>query len=423
MLCRFEDRLSGQALEMEGYSHRITACAPQDLPSAFAEIQAAQARGYWVALLLDYELGEWLEPAFSGGAWPAAPAMARHTGGAPGHSGGDAGQAPSRPPAANRPPALLTALVYRQARRRPVWGPLEHGGHPALGIRPIIEQRRYLGNIEVLRTSIGRGELYQANYTFPIAIESPVAPRELYRHIAARHPAAHAAYIEDASRSILSFSPELFFARKGATLTVRPMKGTAPRHADPALDAAAGQGLLHSEKNRAENLMIVDLLRNDLGRLAVPGSVKVDTLFSLEKYPSVWTLTSTISAEAPGAGLEDMLRALFPCGSITGAPKIAAMRKIKSLETAPRGIYCGSVGWLAPDGDCSLNVAIRTIEMHDERHGIFGVGGGIVYDSEPELEWQECLWKARILGGGYEAGDERAIFGPSGPAQKKRGLA
>jgi para-aminobenzoate synthetase component 1 len=144
--------------------------------------------------------------------------------------------------------------------------------------------------------------------------------------------------------------------------------------------------------------MIVDLLRNDLGRIAAPGSVKVDALFSLEQYPSVWTLTSTISAQAPGAGLKDLLYALFPCGSITGAPKIAAMRRLRALEIAPRGIYCGSVGWLAPDGDCSLYVAIRTIEMRQPGKGIFGVGGGIVHDSDPAQEWEECLWKARILG-------------------------
>ncbi len=175
------------------------------------------------------------------------------------------------------------------------------------------------------------------------------------------------------------------------------MKGTAPRHTDPALDHQYGQDLLHSEKNRAENLMIVDLLRNDLGRLATPGSVQVEALFSLERYPSVWTLTSTITAQLPGSTLEELLRALFPCGSITGAPKIAAMKKIRELESTARGIYCGSVGWLAPNGDCSLNVAIRTLVIQQDGSGIFGVGGGIVYDSDPELEWQECLWKARIL--------------------------
>jgi para-aminobenzoate synthetase component 1 len=175
------------------------------------------------------------------------------------------------------------------------------------------------------------------------------------------------------------------------------MKGTAPRHIDPTLDERSGRELQHSEKNRAENLMIVDLLRNDLGRIAVPGTVKVEKLFSLECYPSVWTLTSTITAQAPTASLEDVLKALFPCGSVTGAPKIAAMQAIQKLEDTPRGIYCGSVGWLAPDGDMSLNVAIRTIEMQDAHTGIFGVGGGIVFDSDPDMEWEECRWKARIL--------------------------
>ncbi|MFW7340275.1 aminodeoxychorismate synthase component I [Pollutimonas sp. H1-120] len=369
MLCRYENRLSGQALELDGFLRRIVAHTAEQLPMAFREIEAAREQGLWTALLLDYELGEWLEPAFS--------------------AAGPATEASGRP--------RLTALVFERAHTVPVWNAPESEDPISLQIRPRIDKRLYLENIARLRASIGRGELYQANYTFPIAVESSATPRDLYRHIAARHPAAHGAYIEDGARSILSFSPELFVSRQGAALTVRPMKGTAPRHADPAQDQRAAQDLLRSEKNRAENLMIVDLLRNDLGRLATPGSVKVTDMFALERYPSVWTLTSTVTAQAPHAGLEDLLRALFPCGSITGAPKIAAMSKIRALETSARGIYCGSVGWLAPNGDCSLNVAIRTIEMTDGRSGIFGVGGGIVHDSQAELEWQECLWKARIL--------------------------
>jgi len=272
-----------------------------------------------------------------------------------------------------------------------------------VSIQPRMTQGDYVARIETIRALIAAGELYQVNYTQPLDVQVQGDPRTLYRYLAARHPVAHAAYIEDGQRNILSFSPELFVARQGTSLTVRPMKGTAPRHADSKQDEAAGQALLNSEKNRAENLMIVDLLRNDLGRIATPGSVKVEKLFSLERYPSVWTLTSTIKAEAPGISLERLLRALFPCGSITGAPKIASMQKIKQLENRSRGIYCGSVGWLAPNGDCSLNVAIRTIAMHDAQHGIFGVGGGIVYDSVPEQEWQECLWKARILNAGNPA--------------------
>lgn len=377
MLCRFENRLSGQALELLDFSHCISVSDPAGLPAAFKHIEEAQQLGCWVALLLDYELGEWLEPNV---AWTAST------------------------PASNTPSVggsehpRLTALVFKQMKNVAVWEPPAAENAASLHARPQIEKSRYQENIQSIRASIGRGDLYQTNYTFPIKIETSALPLDLYKTIAAQHPAAHAAYIEDGDRRILSFSPELFFSRQGTMLTVRPMKGTAPRHTDPVRDNQSAQALLHSEKNRAENLMIVDLLRNDLGRVATPGSVKVEALFSLERYPSVWTLTSTITAQAPDKSLETLLRALFPCGSITGAPKIAAMKKIRELEDTPRGIYCGSVGWLAPNGDCSLNVAIRTITMQPGGSGIFGVGGGIVYDSEPELEWEECLWKARILG-------------------------
>lgn len=143
--------------------------------------------------------------------------------------------------------------------------------------------------------------------------------------------------------------------------------------------------------------MIVDLLRNDLGRVARPGSVRVEALFTLERYPSVWTLTSTVRADAPDASLADILRALFPCGSVTGAPKIAAMRRIRELEDGPRGLYCGSIGWLAPNGDFSLNVAIRTLVLGSATQGVYHAGGGIVADSDPAQEWEECEWKSRVL--------------------------
>ncbi|NYT80427.1 aminodeoxychorismate synthase component I [Alcaligenaceae bacterium] len=371
--CRFENRLTGQAREMRGFRHAIRVHGKHELANAFAEIEAARKQGLWLALLLDYELGEWLEPAFE--ARPLARPL---------------------PSQAGAPRPRLTALVYEQMAAVPIW-PAHHDKAPISRAQPGIRKRDYQACIGDIRAAIARGDLYQVNFTFPISIESALPPETLYRAIAGSHPAAHCAYVEDGARRILSFSPELFLERRGDMLTVRPMKGTAPRHADPVLDAQASVALKNSEKDRAENLMIVDLLRNDLGRIATPGSVNVDALFSLERYPSVWTMTSTITARAPGVPLEELLRALFPCGSITGAPKIAAMHKIRQLEAAERGIYCGSVGWLAPDGDCSLNVAIRSLEMHNERNGVFGVGGGIVHDSDPEQEWQECHWKARIL--------------------------
>jgi len=387
MPCRFEDRLAGTALEMEGPCGRVEARTAGELGPALARIDAERARGRWVALLAEYELGAWLEPGVADDGSRDGPAE--------GSTADAAGQFPR-----------LTALLFERARPTRPWPAGDTGGARILEAVPGIDARRHAAGVAEIRERIARGEVYQVNYTLPMRVRAQGDPAALYRDIAARHPSAHAAFIRDGRRSVLSFSPELFVRRQGATLTCKPMKGTAPRHPDPAEDDRLGRELQASIKNRAENLMIVDLLRNDLGRLAVPGTVRVEKLFELERYPSVWTLTSTIHAEAPGAGLEEILRALFPCGSVTGAPKIAAMRRIRRLEAAPRGLYCGSLGWLAPDGDFSLNVAIRTLVLdHGDdaedpagvRHGIYGVGGGIVIDSDPGQEWRECQWKSRIV--------------------------
>ncbi|KDD17280.1 aminodeoxychorismate synthase component I [Bordetella bronchiseptica] len=375
MECRFEDRLAGRALRLAGDPIRIEARSPDAVAPALREIEQARAGGRWIALLLDYELGEWLVPeALRAPASGAAPAPR------------DDGR------------ARLTALAFERAEVEAPWSAPATPAARIVSIAPRMTRDAYLRAVDDIRELIAAGELYQVNYTQPLDVRIEGDPRLLYRQIAARHPVGHGAYIEDGERTILSFSPELFVAREGERLLTRPMKGTAPRHADPAEDARLGRELLASDKNRAENLMIVDLLRNDLGRLATPGSVTVDALFSLERYPTVWTMTSTVSAHAPQAGLADVLRALFPCGSITGAPKIAAMRRIRQMEAAPRGLYCGSIGWLAPDGDFSLNVAIRTLVLDRAGHGVYGVGGGIVHDSDAAQEWQECHWKARILG-------------------------
>lgn len=378
MDCRFEDRLAGRAFRFEGYCSRIEARTAADVAPALAAIEAARQQGRWVALLLDYELGEWLLPE----ATLAAPA------------------GPWTPPQDDGRPRL-TALVFERKVDDTPWDAPDAASAPAAISLPTprMTEADYVRQVDAIRGLIEDGELYQVNYTQPLDLQYQGDPATLYRRIAARNPVAHGAFIQDGERTVLSFSPELFVRREGSRLTTRPMKGTAPRHPDPIEDARLGQGLLASEKNRAENLMIVDLLRNDLGRLAQPGSVKVDALFSLERYPTVWTMTSTVSAEAPGAGLQEVLHALFPCGSITGAPKVAAMRRIRQMETAPRGLYCGSVGWLAPNGDFSLNVAIRTLVLDAHGHGVYSVGGGIVHDSDPAEEWQECHWKARILRG------------------------
>jgi len=375
--CRFEDRLTQRARVLTEPLRRIVASEPEELPAAFAQIEEARQAGHWVALLLEYELGEWLEPALAQTSRQAAVS-------------GSSIQ------------PRLTALVYAHMHEERPWSVgTECSNNIQASIVSIthgIAKEHYLARIEQIREWIGQGEVYQVNSTFPLLVNTEGNPSQLYRKIATRHPVAHAAYIEDIGRTILSFSPELFLERVDNTLTTRPMKGTAPRAADPDMDQRLGEALHASEKNRAENLMIVDLLRNDLGRLARPGSVRADPLFSLEKYPSVWTMTSTVQAEiAPETSFAEILKALFPCGSVTGAPKIAAMKRIQETEAEPRGLYCGSVGWLAPNGDFSLNVAIRTLVLDDEGQGRYHVGGGIVYDSDPDQEWDECHWKARIL--------------------------
>ena len=246
---------------------------------------------------------------------------------------------------------------------------------------------------------MNRTQCYQINLTFPLDGLAYGHPLALYARLRERQPVRYGAYLATPERTILSFSPELFFARQGRRVLARPMKGTAPRGVTAEEDAARRMALQASDKERAENIMIVDLLRNDLGRLAAPGAVRVDALCEAEAYPTLWQLVSTICAELPGVTLFDLFRALFPCGSITGAPKIRAMQIIKALEPGPRGLYTGALGWLAPQGDCRFNVAIRTLVVRPDGRARLGVGGGIVIDSVAEREYAECLLKASFLTG------------------------
>jgi para-aminobenzoate synthetase component 1 len=395
--CRFEDRLAGEAKVLSGLRQRITARSSTELQAAFAAIQAAQSAGHWIALMLDYELGEWFEPALQPTARAAQAKLPTPTGAAQTQL---------------KPRSRLTALVFDSVTIEKPWslsriekakaeaGTETGATRPAsiTSVTASLSQADYFDRIQKIKEWITQGEVYQINSTFALNVSTQGCAQELYRQLANQHPSAHAAFIEDDEQTVLSFSPELFLQRHGTTLITRPMKGTAPRSSDPLEDQRLGQRLQASAKDRAENLMIVDLLRNDLGRIALPGSVVAEPLFSLEAYPSVWTMTSTIQATiAAQTSIEQILRALFPCGSITGAPKIAAMKRIQQTETQPRGLYCGSVGWLAPNGDFSLNVAIRTLLLKRDGSGVYPVGGGIVHDSVAALEWDECHWKARIV--------------------------
>ncbi len=262
-----------------------------------------------------------------------------------------------------------------------------------------------------LQAALNAGEVYQINYTYRLQLAAFGSPLALYRRLRARQPVPYGALIKlPDGRSVISCSPELFLRHQAGLVTARPMKGTAARVPDPAADAQAAVELSESVKNRAENLMIVDLLRNDLSRVAQLGSVRVPALFEVIPYPTVWQMTSTIEAQlVDTASFAQTMLALFPCGSITGAPKHRAMQYIDVLENTPRGIYTGSIGWLEPAvtnerrcGDFCLSVAIRTLTLDKPnadglRKGQLGVGAGIVADSTAASEAAECVLKAQFL--------------------------
>ena len=351
---------------------------PSRLAAAFAAIEAAAARGGWVMLAADYGLGDCFDPAVASG------------------ERGRRGQ---------RLRAWVFGRVdFLDAEALQMHGAVWLRGLPeherVAGVadwRPRLDEPEYLRCIERIHRWIRAGDVYQVNLTFPIDFRVFGHPLSLYLGLRQRQPARYGAYVEVPGATILSRSPELFFERCGSRVTTRPMKGTAPRGANPAEDRAACEALLSSAKERAENVMIVDLLRNDLGRLASPGSVRVEALCLAEAYPTLWQQVSTVSADLPGATLYDIFAALFPCGSITGAPKFRARQCIAELETASRGLYTGALGWLAPGGDCRFNVSIRGFELGAGGAARLGVGSGVVADSAPDREYAECLLKARFL--------------------------
>jgi para-aminobenzoate synthetase / 4-amino-4-deoxychorismate lyase len=345
----------------------VAAHVPDEVPGALAALEAARQAGKYAAGYFSYELGYLLEPRL-------------------------------RPllPSARALPLLWFGIFDRAeegvpaTQARAYAGPLAHE----------CDEAAYSARFARIHEWIAAGDIYQANLSFRSRFHFLGDPLALYLSLRAQSGASHCAYIDDGERQILSLSPELFFDLSAdGKLTARPMKGTAARGTDAASDEIAKSKLQNSAKERAENLMIVDLLRNDLGRVAETGSVNVANLFEVETYPTVHQMVSTIHAQLkPGMGVEELVRALFPCGSVTGAPKIRAMEIIREMETSPRGVYCGAIGHFAPDGSANFNVAIRTLTISGHR-GELGIGGAIVHDSNAQGEYAECLLKARY----YEA--------------------
>ena len=289
--------------------------------------------------------------------------------------------------------------------------------------QPLITREHHTAQVAKVLDHIVAGEIYQANLTFPTRVPYHGHPLAIYARLRTRAQAGHGGVVWTGAHWLLSLSPELFFDLNDGVATARPMKGTARRDADPMIDAKLGAELHTSPKQRAENLMIVDLLRNDLSRVSVAGSVQVPRLFDVETYPTVHQMTSTVTARLqPGKGAVDLIRNGFPCGSVTGAPKIRAMEIIHEIEAGPRGPYTGSIGFIEPCGDASFNVAIRTLVftanglqpplalaasgLHPAKnHATLCLGSGIVADSRADDEWRECLAKGEFVSGGEQAFD------------------
>ncbi|WP_370318212.1 aminodeoxychorismate synthase component I [Salipiger sp. IMCC34102] len=368
MTLRFDhaDPTETDGLVFDRPSEVIEAWEPAEVADALARMDAVRAKGGWLAGYATYEMGHAFEPRLL-----------------------------AVLPQVRRGPLLRFGVFDAPNRDRL---PLPEKA-AVRNVAPQLGQADYDRAFAAIHAAIEAGDIYQANLTFPIIAGVEGAPVDLYAHLLRRQPVPHAALVEQGpdAPAFVSCSPELFFrTTPDGLIETRPMKGTVARGETPDQDVARRDWLRQDPKNLAENTMIVDLLRNDLSRVCRTGSVRVPRLFDIEPYASVFQMTSTVQGQLmPDAALSDILRALFPCGSITGAPKIMAMQILAAQERAARGIYCGTIGWAAPDGTSCFNVAIRTLIVQDGMARL-NVGGGVVWDSTAVEEYAEALLKSRF---------------------------
>ena len=393
------ERRSRRYTQYEGALHLFR---EDDYQSFFAELQQALDTGLYAVTLFAYEFGHLLQGIGRKNAHA-------DTGNKPIESA-DEGHS-------DQP--YITALLFKtcdQFNSAEVddWlgQAMASDAYAITGTRAMLSSQEFVQAVDKIHRYIEAGDTYQVNFTFPLRFDFTGDPIALYAALRQRQPVPYGALIGLPDESlVLSRSPELFVSHSQGKLTCRPMKGTAAANDDQTVNSQLAKALREDEKERAENLMIVDLLRNDLGRIARTGSVRVSDLFSVERFGSVLQMTSTIVANVrAGITLWEVFGALYPCGSITGAPKRRSMQIINELERWPRHLYTGGIGWFDPPhlnrqlGDFMLSVPIRTLlleapDQHRHRRGEMGIGAGIVYDSDAEQEYQECLLKARFLTG------------------------
>lgn len=344
----------------------IEAWTPSEVGSALDAMNRAKASGHWLAGVAAYELGYVLTPKL-------ADKLPQKRGEPLLQFGVFDGVSPAET-APSKQPVELSDFV-------PDW-----------------DFETYSDAFDVVHNYLKSGDIYQANLTFPLRATVRGDLGSLYQRLISKQPVPYGAYVNLGETTLLCRSPELFFALSPERqLRTRPMKGTIKRGGTAVEDAALKTELAQSEKDQAENLMITDLLRNDFGRIAKIGSVKVPSLFEVESYATVHQMVSEVTAELlPDSSLTDILTAVFPCGSITGAPKIRAMEILSELEPNARDAYCGAIGWIAPNGAMEFNVAIRTLKCSPDGQVTLNVGGGVVYDSTAESEYREALLKAQF---------------------------
>lgn len=377
---RFDDLSPGaeRAFRLADPVGVLEARRPDEVQGTIRAAEAAAARGLWVGGFVAYESAPGLDPSLA------------------------VRSRPPDDPFGELPLAWFT-LFERREDVAPLAPPASEPPDADSPWRPSIDRVAYDLAIGRIRELIEAGETYQVNFTLRLRARIAGDARGFYRDLALAQRGAFAAYLDLGRYRVLSASPELFFRIDGDRITTRPMKGTAPRGRWLAEDEEAAARLVASTKDRAENAMIVDLLRNDLGRIARPGSVETTRMFEPERYETVWQLTSTVAADlVPGTPLVDVFAALFPSGSVTGAPKVRTMAIVRDVEDSPRGVYCGAIGYLSPSGSneprANFSVAIRTV-VADAEGGTaeYGVGGGITFDSAADREYEEVLAKARVL--------------------------
>lgn len=353
----------------------VSALAPAEVAAGLARLRSGLESGLHAAGFFAYELGYVLEPRL-GSLLPEGRDVPLFWFGL------------------YREPAALTSEEVDQWLARQLRG----GAYAFTDVTLDWDEATYRARFESVQECIRAGDIYQLNLTFKARFRLSGPPLAFYRDLRQRQRVAYAGIVDTGAVTVLSASPELFIERRGAIVATRPMKGTAPRAGLPDADRAAARALAADPKQRAENLMIVDLMRNDLGRIAEVGTVSVTDLFTVETYRTLHQMTSGVRATLrPDIGIERLLAAMFPPGSVTGAPKIRAMELIRKLEMEPRGVYCGAVGSMSPAGDATFNVAIRTPVVFRDGHGEMGIGSGVVYDSQGTREYAECLLKMKFL--------------------------